>query len=84
MFGVGHNGMINPPEENRYFHLNMAEIVQFDQDVYDLIMDLTLIIDIAKVCEYFTQSLWFIFSPDCLLIEVGNVVVVSFCFAYIL
>ena len=50
MFGVGHKGMINPPDEKRQFHLNMAEIAVFDQEVYDLIMDLTLIIDMAKVC----------------------------------
>lgn len=50
MFGVGRNGMINPPDDSRQFHLDMAEIAVFDQDVYDLVMDLTLIIDMAKVC----------------------------------
>ena len=49
---MGRNGMINPCDENRQFSLNMAEISVFDQDVYNLINDLTLLIDMAKVCMY--------------------------------
>lgn len=49
MFGVGKNGLINPPDQHRQFHLTMAEIAVFDQDVYNLINDLTLLIDMAKV-----------------------------------
>ena len=49
MFGVGHDGLINPPDERKQFPIAMAEIAVFDQDVYDLIMDLTVLYDMSKV-----------------------------------
>ena len=49
MFGAGKDGMINPPDPNKHFSLSIAEIAVFDQQVYDLIMDLTVLIDMAKV-----------------------------------
>ena len=49
MFGVGRDGLINPPDEGRHFTLKMAEIAVFDQAVYDLIMDLTVLHDMSKV-----------------------------------
>ena len=49
MFGVGRDGLINPPDEGKTFPLSMAEIVVFDQVVYDLLMDLTVLYDMSKV-----------------------------------
>ena len=50
MFGVGCNGLINPPDETKQFPLVMAEIAIFDQNVFDLLMDLTVLYDMSKVC----------------------------------
>ena len=61
MFGVGRDGMINPCDENRRFSLNMAEIAVFDQDVYDLIHDLTLLIDMAKVCVSYAYIVYMVY-----------------------
>lgn len=54
MFGTGGNTMISPPLSSRYFELSMAEIAVFDRDCYQLIVDLTVVIGMAKVgyCEY--------------------------------
>ncbi|XP_006817807.1 alpha-mannosidase 2C1-like [Saccoglossus kowalevskii] len=47
MFGTG-NGLINPPDKNKLFTLSKAEIVIFDRDVYNLIMDFEVLIGIVK------------------------------------
>ena len=49
MFGVGRDGLINPPDEGKQFPLSMAEIAVFDEAVYDLLMDLTILYDMSKV-----------------------------------
>ena len=49
MFGAGANGMINPPDPSRQYPLSLAEVAVFDRGVYDLLMDLTVIYDMAKV-----------------------------------
>ena len=50
MFGAGRGGLINPPDQGKQFPLTMAEIAVFDQAVYDLLMDLTVLYDMSKVC----------------------------------
>ena len=49
MFGAGKDGMINAPDPAREYTLSMAEIAVFDAAVYEVLMDLTVIIDMAKV-----------------------------------
>ena len=59
MFGAGSDGMINPPDPSRYYSIVMAELAVFDRDVYDLLMDLTVICDMAKVyihCSLLTKK----------------------------
>ncbi|XP_031572230.1 alpha-mannosidase 2C1-like [Actinia tenebrosa] len=48
MFGAGKDGLINAPDPSRTYSLSMAEIAVFDTDCYDLLTDLTVIIDLAK------------------------------------
>ncbi|XP_071529830.1 alpha-mannosidase 2C1-like [Panulirus ornatus] len=48
MFGSGKDGMINPPDTERTFRLEMAEVCTMDADVYKLIMDLEVLHDMAK------------------------------------
>lgn len=50
MFGAGRDGLINPPDPGKQYPLAMAEIAVFDQAVYDLLMDLTVLYDMSKVC----------------------------------
>ena len=52
MFGAGASGMINPPDPSRHFSISLAEMAIFDRDVYDLLMDLTILYDMAKVGEH--------------------------------
>lgn len=49
MFGAGQEGMINPPDPDRRCSLSLSEIAVFDREVYDLIMDLTILYDMTKV-----------------------------------
>lgn len=49
MFGAGKNGMINTPDPSQSFTLSMSEIAVIDTDCYNLINDLAVIIDLAKV-----------------------------------
>lgn len=49
MFGAGKDGVINAPDPAREYTLSMAEIAVFDTAVYQVLMDLTVIIDLAKV-----------------------------------
>lgn len=49
MFGAGNNGLINPPDPNRWLTVSQADIAVFDDDVSELLMDLTVLIEQAKV-----------------------------------
>lgn len=49
MFGAGKDGVINATDPAREYTLSMAEIAVFDTAVYQVLMDLTVIIDLAKV-----------------------------------
>ena len=51
MFGAGKDGLINAPDPSRKYTLSMAEVAVFDTSHYQVLMDLTVIIDLAKVCE---------------------------------
>ncbi|CAH1250253.1 MAN2C1 [Branchiostoma lanceolatum] len=48
MFGAGGGTMISAPDPNRTFTLSRAELAVLDRDVYDLLMDFEVIIDMAK------------------------------------
>lgn len=52
MFGAGKNGLINPPDPGREFSFVLAEVAAFDQDVYDLMMDMMVLYDMSKVCSH--------------------------------
>ena len=49
LFGIGEGTMISPPSSTRYFDLSMADIAVFDRDCNQLILDLTMVIGMAKV-----------------------------------
>lgn len=49
MFGAGRDGLINAPDPSREYTLSMAEVAVFDAAYYQLLMDLTVITDLAKV-----------------------------------
>ncbi|XP_061176887.1 alpha-mannosidase 2C1-like [Saccostrea echinata] len=48
ILGVGGDSMIGPPDMNRTFTLSQAEIAIFDREVYDLILDVETLHDMAK------------------------------------
>lgn len=51
LFGAGKGSMIAPPDPDRRFTLSKAELVIFNRDVYELLVDLEILLDMAQVCE---------------------------------
>ena len=60
LFGVGCDGLINPPDPNRSFVLSKAEIVVRDPTVYQLLRDFDVLIGMAKVSFLFYFILFLI------------------------
>lgn len=50
LFGAGKGSMIAPPDPDRRFTLSKAELVIFNRDVYELLVDLEILLDMAQVC----------------------------------
>ena len=57
MFGAGNDGLINPPDPLRNYTLSMAEIAVFNPLCYQVLMDLQVIIDLAKVISLVSPRL---------------------------
>ena len=55
MFGAGKAGLINPTDPSRSLTVSQAVIAVFDDDVYELLMDLTVLIEQAKVITVFAK-----------------------------
>ena len=53
MFGAGANSMISPPNMDKQFQLAQCEIAIFDRKVYNLLRDVELLYEMAKVCRMF-------------------------------
>ena len=49
ILGEGKDSMIGPPNMDKSFTLSQAEIAVFDREVYDLIIDIETLHDMAKV-----------------------------------
>ena len=52
MFGAGRGGLINPPDPDTTFTISVAEVSVFEEDVYQLLMDITVLYDLTKVSMY--------------------------------
>uniref|UniRef100_A0A8C3JWG3 alpha-mannosidase n=1 Tax=Calidris pygmaea TaxID=425635 RepID=A0A8C3JWG3_9CHAR len=49
LFGAGKGSMIAPPDPDRRFTLTKAELVIFNRDVYELLVDLEILLDMAQL-----------------------------------
>ncbi|XP_029870889.1 alpha-mannosidase 2C1 isoform X2 [Aquila chrysaetos chrysaetos] len=49
LFGAGKGSMIAPPDPDRRFTLSKAELVIFNKDVYELLVDLEILLDMAQL-----------------------------------
>ncbi|NXP52211.1 MA2C1 mannosidase, partial [Heliornis fulica] len=49
LFGAGKGSMIAPPDPDRRFTLNKVELVVFNKNVYELLVDLEILLDMAKL-----------------------------------
>ncbi|XP_030312829.1 alpha-mannosidase 2C1 [Calypte anna] len=49
LFGAGKGSMIAPPDPEKRFTLSKAELVVFNRDVYELLVDLEILLDMAKL-----------------------------------
>uniref|UniRef100_A0A8C8AXV4 alpha-mannosidase n=1 Tax=Otus sunia TaxID=257818 RepID=A0A8C8AXV4_9STRI len=52
LFGAGKGSMIAPPDPDRRFTLSKAELVVFNRDVYELLMDLEILLDMAQAQQF--------------------------------
>lgn len=48
MFGVGENGLINPPNPNREFSVHLCEFAVFNREAWSLVQDLKMLYDLSK------------------------------------
>uniref|UniRef100_A0A674K3K4 alpha-mannosidase n=1 Tax=Terrapene triunguis TaxID=2587831 RepID=A0A674K3K4_9SAUR len=49
LFGAGKGSLIAPPDPDKKFTLNKAELVVFNRDVHELLVDFEILVDMAKV-----------------------------------
>lgn len=49
LFGAGKGSMIAPPDPNRKFTLQRAELVVFNRDVHELLVDFEILLDMVKL-----------------------------------
>ena len=49
VFGAGKGGLINPPDPNKYYTLRRADIVVKDPEIYQLLLDFEVLLDLIKV-----------------------------------
>ncbi|XP_067871455.1 alpha-mannosidase 2C1 isoform X1 [Heterodontus francisci] len=49
LFGAGQGSMISPPDPDRKFTLYKAELVVFNRDVHELLIDFEILCDMAKL-----------------------------------
>ncbi|XP_061205988.1 alpha-mannosidase 2C1 [Neopsephotus bourkii] len=49
LFGAGKGSMIAPPDPDKRFTLSKAELVVFNRDVYELLVDLEILLDMAQL-----------------------------------
>lgn len=54
LFGAGKNSMIAPPDLDKNFTLHKAELVVFNRDVHELLVDFEILMDMVKVNHIFT------------------------------
>uniref|UniRef100_A0A8U8CKN3 alpha-mannosidase n=1 Tax=Geospiza parvula TaxID=87175 RepID=A0A8U8CKN3_GEOPR len=52
LFGAGQGSMIAPPDPDRRVTLSKAELVVFNRDVYELLMDLEILLDMAQAQQF--------------------------------
>lgn len=66
LFGAGKGSMIAPPDPDRRVTLSKAELVVFNRDVYELLVDLEILLDMAQVWELLFSHPFFnlILSPS--------------------
>lgn len=65
MFGAGKDGMINTPDPNRTFCLSMVEIAAIDRNIYSIINDLKIIIDMAQNLDEDSDVGWHALQIGC-------------------
>uniref|UniRef100_A0A670JV47 Mannosidase alpha class 2C member 1 n=1 Tax=Podarcis muralis TaxID=64176 RepID=A0A670JV47_PODMU len=49
LFGAGKGSMIAPPDPDKKFSLQKAELVVFNRDVHELLVDFEILLDMAKL-----------------------------------
>ncbi|XP_042330389.1 alpha-mannosidase 2C1 [Sceloporus undulatus] len=49
LFGAGKDSMIAPPDPNKKFSLHKAELVVYNRDVHELLVDFEILLDMAKL-----------------------------------
>lgn len=70
LFGAGGNSMIGPPDPKKSFVLSKVEIAVLDKDIYKVVNDLKILIDMAQVMfsvdnnEIFNNLIFYLYFPN--------------------
>uniref|UniRef100_A0A670JXK1 Mannosidase alpha class 2C member 1 n=1 Tax=Podarcis muralis TaxID=64176 RepID=A0A670JXK1_PODMU len=59
LFGAGKGSMIAPPDPDKKFSLQKAELVVFNRDVHELLVDFEILLDMAKAQQFEWVKNWY-------------------------
>uniref|UniRef100_A0A8B9SEG9 Alpha-mannosidase 2C1 n=1 Tax=Apteryx owenii TaxID=8824 RepID=A0A8B9SEG9_APTOW len=59
LFGAGKGSMIAPPDPDKRFTLSKAELAIFNRDVYELLVDLEILLDMAQAQQFEWVRCWY-------------------------
>uniref|UniRef100_A0A674K851 Alpha-mannosidase 2C1 n=1 Tax=Terrapene triunguis TaxID=2587831 RepID=A0A674K851_9SAUR len=59
LFGAGKGSLIAPPDPDKKFTLNKAELVVFNRDVHELLVDFEILVDMAKAQQFEWVRNWY-------------------------
>ena len=71
LFGAGQDGLINPPDREKYFTLRRADIVMKSPEIHRVLIHFEVLIGLIEVginffilVSYHLKSQFFLFIPD--------------------
>uniref|UniRef100_A0A8C0IZ64 Alpha-mannosidase 2C1 n=1 Tax=Chelonoidis abingdonii TaxID=106734 RepID=A0A8C0IZ64_CHEAB len=59
LFGAGKGSLIAPPDPDKKFTLHKAELVVFNRDVHELLVDFEILVDMAKAQQFEWVRNWY-------------------------
>ena len=71
LFGAGQDGLINPPDRDKYFTLHRADIVVKSPEIHRLLIHFEVLIGMIEVgINFFKISVFVIYTQDIFILEI--------------